>query len=63
MNNKTQSREPIQTWSSLHETSEIRKDCYKAYMVTYQIGDRIKVGVLLWKESMGSGPLLFFLTD
>ena len=39
MNNKTWSCKPIQTWSSLHELCEIKKDCYKAYMVTDQIGD------------------------
>ena len=39
MNNKTWGRKVIQTWSSLHELSETNKGCYKAYLVTYQIGD------------------------
>ena len=39
MNNKTGSRKPIETWTSLHELSEIKKGCYKIYMVTYQLGD------------------------
>ena len=33
------SGKPIQTWSSLHELSEIKKVCFQAYMDTYQIGD------------------------
>ena len=39
MNNKTWSREPIQTWTSLPEINEIKKGCYKTYMVTYPLGD------------------------
>ena len=39
MNIKTWSHEPVQTWSSLHELSEDKKDCLKACMVTYQIDD------------------------
>ena len=39
MNNKAWSRKPIQTWRSLRELRGIKRDCYKAYMVTYQIGD------------------------
>ena len=54
------SRKPIQTWSSLHELSEIKKGCYKACMVTYQISDWIKVGVHLGEGSTGSEPLPFF---
>ena len=46
------------TWSC-----KIKKDCYKAYMATYQIGDWIKVGVYLGQESMGSGPLPLLQTD
>ena len=52
-------RKPIQTWTSLHELSEIKKGCYKTYMVTYQFGDWIKAGVHLRAEFMGSGPLPF----
>ena len=63
MYDKTWSRKSIQTWSSLHELREIKKDCYKVYMVTYQIGDRIKAGVHLGQESMGSGLLPFFQAD
>ena len=63
MNNKTWSCEPIQTWSSLHELSEIEKDCYKTYMVTCQFGDRIKESVYLREAFMVSGPLPFFQTD
>ena len=51
MNNETWSYKPIQTWSSLHELSEIKKNCYKAYIVTYQIGDWIKAGVHLGRVS------------
>ena len=32
-------RKATQTWSSLHELSEFKKDCYKTYMVIYQLGD------------------------
>ena len=39
MNIKTWSYEPFQRWSSLYKLSESKKDCYKACMVTYQIGD------------------------
>ena len=39
MNYKTRGHKPIQTLSSLHELSEIKKDCYKTYMVTYQLSD------------------------
>ena len=39
MNNKAWSCEPIQTWRSLHELSEIKKDCSKTYMVIYQLGN------------------------
>ena len=65
MNNKTWSCERIQTWSSLHELSEIKKDCYKACIHTYQIGDGIKAGagVHLRESSVGSGPQPFFQTD
>ena len=63
MNNKAWSREPIQTWDSLHELSEIKKGCYKTYMITYQLGDWIKAGVNLREEFMGSVPLSFFQTD
>ena len=63
MNVKTWSHKPIQTWSSLHELSENKKVCYKACMVTYQIGDRIKVVVHLGEESMGFRNLPFFQTD
>ena len=35
---KTWGRKPIQTWSSLHELSEIKKDCCKTNIVTYQLG-------------------------
>ena len=31
--------ETIRTWISLHELGEIKKGCYKACMVTYQIVD------------------------
>ena len=44
---KTWGCKPIQTWSSRHELSEIKKDCYKTYMVTYQLGDWTKAGVHL----------------
>ena len=44
-------------------TSEDKKDCYKASMVTYHTGDWIKAGVHLGKGSMGFGLLLFFETD
>ena len=36
---KTRSHEPTQTWSSLHELSEDKKDFLRACMVTYQIDD------------------------
>ena len=39
MSNNSWRSETIQTWSLLHELGEIKKDCYKAYIVTYQIGD------------------------
>ena len=39
MKSRTWIHELIQTCSSLHELSEIKKDYYKVYMVTYQIGD------------------------
>ena len=39
MNNHTMSRELIQTWISGHELSEIKRECYKTYKVTYQIVD------------------------
>ena len=39
MNNKTWSCELIQIWTSQHDLSEIKKGCYKTYMVTYQLGD------------------------
>ena len=63
MNNKTWSREPIQTWTSLPELNEIKKGCYKTYMVTYPLGYLIKAGGHLREEFMGSGPLPFFQTD
>ena len=63
MNNKTGSRKPIETWTSLHELSEIKKGCYKIYMVTYQLGDWMKAVVHLWEEFVWSGPLPFFQTD
>ena len=39
MNYKTWGLKAIKKWSSLHELSEIKKDCYKTYMVTYQLDD------------------------
>ena len=39
MNNKACIFEPIQTWSSLHELKETKKDYYKAYVSTCQIVD------------------------
>ena len=39
MNFKMWSQKPIQTWSSPNGLSENKKDCYKAYIVTYQILD------------------------
>ena len=44
-------------------TSENKKDCCEACMVTYHIGDGIKAGVHLGKGSMWFGPLPFFKTD
>ena len=41
-NFKMWSHKPIQTWSSLNELSENKKDCYKACIVTYQILHWIK---------------------
>ena len=52
MNNKTWSRKAIQTRSSLYDLNEIKKGCYKAYMVTYQLDDRIKAGVHLREKLM-----------
>ena len=49
MNNKTWSRKAIQT---LYDLSEIKKGCYKTYMVTYQLDDRIKAGVHLREKLM-----------
>ena len=60
MDNKTWSCKLIQTWSSLYELKEIKKDCYKAYMFTYQIGDWIKVSVHRGEVSMDSRPLPLF---
>ena len=57
MNNKTWSCEPIQTRSSLNELNEIKKDSYKAYMVTYQTGDWIKAGVNLGRVSSSGGEM------
>ena len=51
------------TWRSLHELSEIKKDCYKTYMVTYQLGNWTEASVHLKEEFMGYGPLHFFHTD
>ena len=39
MNYKTWGHKPIQTWSSIHELREVKKDCYKTYTVTYQLGN------------------------
>ena len=44
-------------------TIENKKDCYKACMVAYHIGDWIKGVVLLGKGSMGFRPPPFFKTD
>ena len=68
MNINKWSHKPIQTWILLHELSENKKDCYKACVVTYQIGDRIKAGVHLEERSMesmhlGFGLLPFLQTD
>ena len=51
MNNKTWSCKPIQTWSSLYELRKINYDFYKVYMVTYQIGHRVKSGVHIGEGS------------
>ena len=56
MNNKTWSRKPIQTWSSLDELSEIKKDCYKIYMVSYQLGDSVKASFHLREGLWGLDP-------
>ena len=58
MESRTHSNMEFTIW-----TSENKKDCYKACMVTYHIGDWIKAGVHLGKESMGFGPLPFFKTN
>ena len=60
MNNELWSREPFQTWTSIHELSEIKKDRYKTYMVTYQLGNLIKTGVHQGSSSFRSGSLPFF---
>ena len=57
------SHELIQTSSWLYELKKIKKDCDKTYMVTYQVGDLIKVGLHLKEGFMGSGPLPFFQND
>ena len=57
MNIETWSHEPIQTWSSLHELTENKKDCHKVCMVTYQINDWIKAGVHLGEGTKRAGPL------
>ena len=49
MNNKKWSRKAIHT---LYDLSEIKKGCYKTYMVTYQLDDRTKVGVRLREKLM-----------
>ena len=58
MESRTHSNMELTIW-----TSENKKHCYKACMVTYHIGDWIKVGVPLGKGSMGFEPLPFFKTD
>ena len=50
MNNKTWIREPIQTWSSLNELKETKKNYYKAYMSTSQIVNWVKAGAHLREE-------------
>ena len=49
--------------SGLHERSEIKKDCFEAYMVTYQICNWIKADVHMGDGFMGSGPLPFLQID
>ena len=39
MNFRAWSHKLIQTWNLLYDLSENKKDCYKAGMVIYQIGD------------------------
>ena len=62
MNIRAWSHESIQAWSSLHELSKNKKDCYKAYMVTYRIDDWIKAGAHLGEGSIEFGSLTFFKT-
>ena len=49
--------------ASLNELSEIKKGCYKTYMVTYQPFDWIKAGAQLREEFMRCTPLPFIQTD
>ena len=39
LQHKTWGCKLIQTWSSLHELSKIKKDYYKTYLVNYQLVD------------------------
>ena len=65
-NFKMWSHKPIQTWSSLNELSENKKDCYKACIVTYQILDWTKISKAIFNLGEGFaefGPLPFHVSS